>query len=257
MGEVANTLREIWRNTSIEKNDTVLIHCNLTKFYRYFLKRKIKITDQDIIDSLLSAVGTEGTLLFPTFNFTFTSGGIFDPFKTKSQMSGLSDYAISHKDSYRTLHPVYSFAIIGKNKNNFNKDNYSAYGKDSPFGMLKKNNAKILIVNLDDQKSMTYYHHVEEMLDVKYRFHKHFKCKIKNNEKIEDKKFSIFVRNIKDGIKTDVNRMGDKLQKLGLYKNFTFERNHFRLINANDVFNETEKVILNKKEIDYLYSVYR
>ena len=78
--------------------------------------------------------------------------------------------------SCRTGHPVYSFGVFGKNKKYFeNIDNFSAYGEESPFGILKRLDGKIAILDLEDQNSMTFYHHIEEINDVHWRYAKNFK----------------------------------------------------------------------------------
>ncbi len=90
-------------------------------------------------------------------------------------MGALTEAGRAHPDAVRTEHPIYSFAVIGKEASRFRDlRNFSGYGPDSPFAVLRALDGKVAILDLVDQDSMTFYHHVEEMHDVPYRHHKTF-----------------------------------------------------------------------------------
>ena len=73
----------------------------------------------------------------------------------------------------RTNHPVYSFIAIGKFQKNFIQiDNFEAFSKESPFGLMLEIGTKIVSWNLPDQNSMTFYHFIERENSVDYRFDK-------------------------------------------------------------------------------------
>ncbi|TDA70079.1 MAG: hypothetical protein D9V47_03140 [Clostridia bacterium] len=60
-------------------------------------------------------------------------------------------------------HPIYSFAVIGALSERFHGvDNFSGNGAGSPFGILCELDGKIAVLDLDDQNSMTFYHHIEQ-----------------------------------------------------------------------------------------------
>ena len=71
------------------------------------------------VQSFLDAVGAEGTVLFPLFNFGFSNGEPFDIRNTPSKMGKLTEAARLHPDAVRTGHPVYSFAVIGAKADRF------------------------------------------------------------------------------------------------------------------------------------------
>ncbi len=104
----------------------------------------------------------DGTIAFPTFNFDFNEGKIFDYLNTPSKMGSLTEFARKNKLSYRTLNPVYSFSIIGKNQNKFKgMDNISWYSKKSPFNIIHNDNYKICILDLRERNSQTFAHYCE------------------------------------------------------------------------------------------------
>ena len=79
-------------------------------------------------------------------------------------MGSLTEYVRKNKNIIRTGHPIYSFGVIGAKENKFKDvNNVSGYGKDSPFSILTSLDGKIAVLGLNEQRSMTYYHYVEEL----------------------------------------------------------------------------------------------
>ena len=71
-------LIEDWRSGGIDAGDVVLVHSNLRRLYRRYLKYGIRLSPEQILQSLIEAVGSAGTLLLPLYNFDFTKGSVFD-----------------------------------------------------------------------------------------------------------------------------------------------------------------------------------
>ena len=246
-----------WRLSNLESGDTILIHSSLRHISKYLYKNGYKLKIEDLFTSFQKAVGSNGTLLFPLFNFEFSKTKTFDIKNTKSHMGSLSEFARKLPNSIRTGHPIYSFAVIGKNSHYFKDlDNVSGYGSDSPFALLKDLDGKIGILGLQDQNSMTFYHYVEESLKVDYRYFIEFTGDYINEQGIKkNKTYKLFVRDIERGVKTRVNPMGDLLWSKGIYKGFKYnEPNFFRTIRARELFLETANIINNNLALDYLYT---
>lgn len=215
-----NFLLDRWSDCGLESGDTLLLHSNVRRTLRDARKAGIPdLTIDDVLDGILNILGSEGTLLLPLFNFSFTSGSPFDIEKTPSKMGVLTEVARCREEAVRTGHPVYSFCALGRKAKLFSGvDNYSGYGANSPFAMLRELNGKIGVLDLPDQNSMTFYHHVEEMEQVSYRFHKNFKGLYKGHDKkVCYKEYSIFVRNLDKGVTTFVNPAGELMWREGLY----------------------------------------
>ena len=247
-----------WCGSGIISGDTVLLHSNLNKLLRRYKKLGHDISVELVLESLLQAVGPTGTLIFPLFNFDFTRGVEFDIRNTPSHMGALSEVARLHLSAVRTGHPIYSFAVIGFHSSRFKGlKNYSGYGPDSPFGLLRELNGKVAVLNLPDQNSMTFYHHVEEMMNVSYRFHKAFTGPYRDEAGLESRRtFGLFVRDIERGVVTDVNRMGEYLWDLGLYKGSHYETDFgCRTIDARSLFDATAEVIANGRAREMLFSI--
>lgn len=254
--EIIAELVNDWHAAGIAEGDMVLIHSNLQRTLKRFLLQKKRITPETVLDSFLTVAGNTGTVLFPLFNFDFPKGTPFDFRNTPSQMGALTEAARNYPGAVRTGHPIYSFAVIGALAGEFKGlNNISAYGIDSPFGMLRKLDGKIASLNLPDQSSMTFYHHVEEMNNVPYRYHKSFTGEYTDAHGTKEQRtYTMFVRNIEAGVLTHVNPAGDLLWQAGLYSGCRpDEGSGLRVISARKMFDFVSDIIRSGKAKGILY----
>ena len=196
-------LKEKWLRSGVETGDTILVHSNIKRTLIESRKEGFTIGPAEILESFLDALGPKGTLLLPLFNFDFASGLDFNIKTSQSKMGALTEIGRLHKNVIRTGHPIYSFAVLGYRANEFaGVDNESGYAEDSPFGILKNMYGKIASLDLEDQDSMTFYHHVEEVKGVDYRYFKYFSGKYTDSNGLtKEKSYKLYVRDIDRGIK--------------------------------------------------------
>jgi aminoglycoside 3-N-acetyltransferase len=253
-----NPLCGFWADSGLNKGDTVLVHSSMIRVFQFLVHKGIKPNPGLVIDSLLHEIGSEGTLLLPLFNFDFTITSFFSMISTPSKMGRITEFARLNYEGYRTGHPIYSFYAIGQNSQEFKYlNNKSGYGTDSPFAKLVEMNGKVASIDLDDQSSMTFYHHVEEIIKVDYRIYKKFSGKYQNlSGEITDQEYELYVRDLEKGVLTDVNRMGEILWNEGLYKGNRPEiKNGMRTIDARRMLSRTAKEIVEGRAIETLYSM--
>lgn len=256
---IIDTLVDNWQRCGINEGDLVLVHSSLK---RVLLKIKSefgeRVTPQQVYDSLRLALGEQGTLVLPLYNFDFPKSKHFNFNTTPSQMGALTEIGRNDPQAIRTGHPIYSFSAIGKFANEFKGiDNKSGYGADSPFAKIKELDGKIAVIGLTDQNSMTTYHFVEEQNQVDYRYFKDFPGEYVDQQgNTTQRTYSLFVRDLERGVLTDVNRMMDHLWKSGAYVGDKPDEGFgMRTIRFNDLYRETEAIIQEGKAIDYLYSI--
>jgi aminopeptidase-like protein/aminoglycoside N3'-acetyltransferase len=224
----------------INKGDIILLHSDVKKTC-WLLKDFFSSYESVInfvIDSFLEALGEEGTLLIPTFNWDFCKGKPFDYKNSPAQTGLLPQIALQRKDFKRTKHPIYSFAVKGKLEDVFlSCDNISSFGIDSPFGLLWKLNGKIFLWDVNYQKSFTFAHFVEQIRNVSYRYEKFFQAPyIDENGKKEIKTYSMFVRNLEKGVITHLEPMGKILEDEGISKVKSFYGLKVRIMKAREAF---------------------
>jgi aminoglycoside N3'-acetyltransferase len=253
-----NEFSAYWQNSGIEQGDTILVHSSMRRTYRELHERGMNMESTLILDSLLGVLGSKGTLILPLFNFDFPTSKFFSMNDTSSQMGRITEDARLNYSGIRTGHPIYSFYVIGHHQQEFSGiENKSGYGEDSPFAKLLELDGKIGVIDLDDQDSMTMYHHVEEKLGVSYRYHKEFGGNyVDSKGESSFKTFSVFVRDLEQRVKTNVNNMGEILWQEGIY---TGSRpgtgNGLRVGKAREIFLRTSQEIEAGKALGTLYSI--
>jgi len=211
-----------WRSAGVGAGDMLLLHSSLRRVARTVIRAggaADQVADL-VLDSVLEALGPRGTLLLPLFNFDFTSGAAFDMRSTPSQMGTLTEAGRLRPGAVRTGHPIYSFAVLGAQASRFEGlVNDSGYGPDSPFAVLRALGGKIGVLDLPDQHSMTFYHHVEEARSVPWRYHKRFEGDWIGLDGARSRRsFGLFVRDLERGVTTHVDPMGEVLWGRGFYR---------------------------------------
>ena len=132
------------------------------------------------------------TIIVPTFSYT--TRGIFDVSKTETNLGFLNKYILKNRKSFRSEHPLFSFAAIGKNKNIVLNVPKNAFGQNSVHDRLFKNNACFLNIGRSLNEGNTLIHHVEKLNNCYYRFEKKFKTKVFKNKRYVGTNYSAFLR---------------------------------------------------------------
>lgn len=254
--ELIKELAVSWNRSGLCEGDTALVHSSLSGYLKSFRERGIGIDPCDVLESLIAAVGKFGTLIFPTYNFGFTRGETFDMMNTPSETGALTEKARTRKDSVRTGHPLFSFAVIGYHSSKFRGlKNYSAFGIDSPFAKLMQLGGKIAAIDVAGEYCMTFYHYVEEMENAPNRYHKTFTGNYVDEDGIvTEKTFGLFARNIEMKVETDVKPMEEYLWKEGCYAgDRPGEGTKMHTIDAITVYRHAARLIREGKSEGMLY----
>ena len=248
-----------WKRSGFNRGDTILIHSNITRtIIEYRRQSGIKISANDVLESFIDAVGPSGTLIFPLFNFDFTKNGVFDIQSTPSQMGLLTELVRKHPSTVRTGHPVYSFGVLGSSSSNFSGvNNKSAYANDSPFGILRQIDGKIAVLDLPDSKSMTFYHHVEEIERVDFRYFKEFRGSYTDKNGItSERTYSIFVRDLDRKVVSNADPAGELLWEAGLFRGSRPHKDTgLRVISARSMFKFVKQIINDGHAEGLLYEI--
>ena len=226
---------KILNQLEIKKNDKILVNSNILKIISKF---KSKNLPQLIIKCLKNKVSSKGTLLFPAFNWNFCKGKTFDYKKTKSNTGALSNLSLNMKDFKRSINPIYSFNVYGKDKRKIiSMKHKSCFGFDSPFGYLIENKGKNLFIDLDYKDYLTFVHVAEEKVGVNYRYIRKFKGNYIKNKKKIIKSCEMYVRKTDLVSKTIINKKFDKiLKKKNALKETSFENIKFSVVDINTAY---------------------
>lgn len=224
-----------FRKLGVVKGDVLLVHSSYKSF------GGVEGGPQTVINALKSILTENGTLIVPTFNYDFCQGKPYDVKKTPSKMGVITEIVRTDPNSKRTLDPVFSFAILGKHRDYLaNLENDHSFGTNSVFGKLRELDAKIMIIGLAYNESVTFFHHIEETQGCDYRYFKEFRGKITDYENTEhDSKITLFVRDIERGVQNSVDAMGLIMEQEGIVKKVVVGKSEIKLMKANDVYERT------------------
>jgi aminoglycoside 3-N-acetyltransferase len=115
------------------------------------------------------------TLAMPAFNWGFTETKYWNYRTTKSQCGVLTEHMRMLPGTLRTIHPFHSLSVRGPEATALARSICSSsFGKGSAFEKLYDLNAYNLSLGSPFVGGATFCHHVEEALQVPYRFYKDF-----------------------------------------------------------------------------------
>jgi aminoglycoside 3-N-acetyltransferase len=242
-------LLEGFRDLGIEEGDTLLVHSSYKSF------GLVDGGPQTVIRALEAALGAEGTLIMPTFNFDFTQGKPWDVRKTRSKMGALTELVRMDPRAKRVFHPFYSFAVLGKHAEMLGSLRYkSSYERNSVFGKLRDLDGKIMVIGLSYNDSMTFFHHIEQMEGVDYRFLKQFTGQVTDeNGNTYTDTFEMLVRDVDKGVRTMVDPMGALMEKAGIIKIRKIGEADVKLMKATEVYEFTAREM--KRDPHLLYYI--
>ncbi|MDA3949213.1 MAG: AAC(3) family N-acetyltransferase [Spirochaeta sp.] len=179
----AEDIRSVFVASGIAPGDTMMVHSRLFTLGRLNTEIGKDAVLDAFIDALKAAVGPEGTIIFPAFSLSVCRTGVFDVNETKSEMGILSERARVRPDSRRSIHPLYSVAIIGNGAERLlHSSGETSFGPGSLFDLLhtisagtERETVKFMTIGMSvPTEGITYVHYIEELCDVPYRYHKTF-----------------------------------------------------------------------------------
>lgn len=243
-------LKNIAGRLDIDKGDVLLVSSDLKGLLFQALEQH---DDRDLnifLESLMEAVGDEGTILLPTFNWDFCKGITFDYYRTPGRTGSLGKVALKRKDFIRTRHPIYSFAVWGKDAGRlYEMENKDSFGQDSPFAYLKNVKAKNLFIDVSYQDSFTFAHYVEEWEGaVPYRYVKNFTAGyVDEHGREEVRTYSMFVRDLDKNVHVTINPMAGQFAAAGAVKAYEINGVDFRLLELDQAYELMKEDILHNR----------
>lgn len=184
-------------NLEVSKGDCVFVHSNLG-----FFGRAEGISSLDALcrlwyESIIEVIGEEGTLIVPTFTYSYCRKEVFEHDKSDSDCGAFSNWVCDLEEAERSRDPNYSVAAVGKLKEYFSDScTTNSFNDESAFARLLKQKGKILNLNFD--AGSTFLHYVERELGVPYRFDKTFQGTTRAGGTTVETENTIFVRYLSD-----------------------------------------------------------
>lgn len=196
-------------------------------------------TDMNVlIDGIIDIIGPDGTILIPTFNWDFCKGKTFDYYKTPCKTGSIGKAALKRKDFRRTKHPIYSFAIWGKDRDAICAvDHKSSFGADSPFTYCREQNVKNYFIDVECQHSFTFVHYVEEQVGIPYRYLKDFTAPYIDENGVESvRTYSMNVRDLDKDIFVTIYPFEEDFKAAGAARRFQINDIDYKVVEMGKVY---------------------
>ncbi len=229
------------------KEKFIIIHSDVTGLYfkNFSLQELWKI--------IKSSFGKNKTYIFPAFTLK-NKKKKWDYHKSKSDAGIFSEYFRNNTSQLRTIHPLHSVCIFGKNKNKIRiGPSLSSFGKGS-FWDWACNSKDVcnLSLGLNLGGGATFCHYSEEFMKVSYRKYIELDIQVfeKKNKKI-DKKFLYFAR--KKKFSNNWKKLERELTKLSLIRKYVFPENDYSILKMNT--NKVTKFLIKKIKNNSLYLI--
>lgn len=233
----------------ISKGDCVIVAADLVPLLCACREHKEIFNVDLFINSFLEAVGNDGTMVFPTFNWDYCKGIPFDLTNSPSQTGALGQAALQRNDFKRTQHPIYSFAVWGKHQTPLCAlNNVSGFAEDSPFEYMVRIGTKQLFIGVHYREGgFAFVHYVEERVGVNYRVFKDFHAIYIDNSGIRRQSgVRMYVRKPElCAITLTSPKMEETLSQLRLYQDLTINSIPFGIM---DVTGTVKVLIENLRE---------
>ena len=109
-------------------------------------------------EALINKIGRNGTIVVPSFSYSFPQKKIFFPEHPVPEMGIFSNWIFGLSESYRSIDPCYSISAIGKlaKKLTINSPENS-FDEKGFFGRFLKNNGVILNFNFDAGSTLIHF----------------------------------------------------------------------------------------------------
>lgn len=238
-----NDILRSLQKVGVQRGDIIFGHSDVSVFGKI---GDIKNRDEFlglILQAFKKVVGKEGIIIMPTFSYSFCRSETYDPEASCSRVGALTTYFRKQRDVVRTIHPIFSVGIWGKEKGYFNSNlSKDSFDKDSIFGKLHKKSGKILFFGASFQ-SCTFVHYIEQLYGIPYRYMKTFKGKIKRGDIEYEDEYTFFVRYLDKNVILDTSRLEKYLLERKSMKEIRLGNGRILMIESDVLFKEGYKLL--------------
>jgi len=127
----------------VERGDTVLLHSSLSEF------GYVEGGADTVLNAVIEALGEEGTLMLPTFTFSWIGAEPYERERTPSILGTIPNVFWPREGVLRSDHPTHSFAAAGRHAQHLlagHDASMAPIAKEGPIGKLARLGGKVLML---------------------------------------------------------------------------------------------------------------
>ncbi|WP_297986843.1 AAC(3) family N-acetyltransferase [uncultured Campylobacter sp.] len=230
------------RDIGIKDGDTLCVHTELITLGRPLVGKDEFLGS--IVQAFYEVIGRAGTLIMPTFTYSFCKNQIYDKRHSRSTMGLLTEYYRHCDGVVRTDDPIFSFAISGANASEYLGRTPTCFSKGCVYDKLRQNGGKIVLFGLE-HLGYTFTHYLEEQIGVSYRYFKRFSgMMIDENGVQTQQEIDYYVRYLDRTSEMSVPKQIEILKRSNNFNLAPFGGAMIVAIDAQKYYDETYKAIM-------------
>jgi aminoglycoside 3-N-acetyltransferase len=218
-GDIERALRRL----GVRRRDTLWVHAGLQTALRMegsTPARKVATVLQG-----LERTVADGTLIVPTFTYSFTRGEDYDVATSPSTVGVLGEHFRRLPGVRRTADPMFSVAIRGSlprawERRMFGVGDTDCFGAQSIFACLREVDAQLAFLGVGFGYC-TFLHHVEQRMGVPYRYFKDFSGTVRGDDATTRTTARYYVRDIESGVENRFDPVLNALLQSGAARRTT------------------------------------
>ena len=240
----SNDFRRALSSLGIRPGSTVFVHAGLQAFGKLPAGMTRTSLCRPIIDVLVRAVGKEGTVVMPTFNYEFCRGVPFNVQKSRSEVGTLSEFFRRERGVVRSRHPIFSVAAYGKKAKDLTAVNMDSFGPGTFFAhFLEAGGTFVFMGGATFCNSCTFIHQIERAHGVPYRFTKRFRGTLIDGRKRKIIEATHFVRPRRGTIDIDYSRLEKRLIRKKMLAKRNVGAAYICAVSAEDLYREGMQIL--------------
>jgi aminoglycoside 3-N-acetyltransferase len=159
-------LQWLFQALGVNRGDTVLVHSAVMTL------GLVEGGVGGILSAILRAVGPEGTVVVPTFTWSFRRGEVFDIRHSPARkvIGTFAEYVRQDPSAVRSADPLFSMAAIGpEGPRLMERRSFRCFGGESTYEAIFSANVLILALGITYSTGISPFMHLECLAGVPYR----------------------------------------------------------------------------------------
>lgn len=199
-------IAQAFRDSGVMPGDLLMLHSD-----SIVLAQMEQMAQEKRCDLLFAALdevlGPDGTLILPTFSYSFTKGEAFNVRNTPSTVGLLTNHFRTMPGVLRSEDPNFSVAARGPLAREATAlQSSDCFGADSFFAWLERQDAWLAGMGCAIDR-FTFVHYLEQKANVEYRYFKTFSGVIEGDNSVRSQTVRYFVRDTQRQTALDLRQL--------------------------------------------------
>lgn len=237
-------LKEALALAKIQQGDTVFLHSNIGFFGRMEGAVSAEALCESFFQALKEIVGETGTIVVPTFSYSFCHQEEYNPKTTITGCGMFSEFMRKQNEVIRSMDPNFSIAAWGRLAVYYTENpTRESFGEGSFWERFLGQKGKIVCMNMDC--GSTFVHYIEHCNQVPYRYNKAFNGIFIDEAGNKKKDYAVHyvydLEHPEDG--PYFPRLSEKYRSSGLCKEVNLGKGVILVMNSEEYFDFISKTL--------------